>query len=67
MAAGNRPIELRDEERLHQKLKYIHNNPVAAGFVEKEEEWLYSSARNYFGYKGLIDVILIEPRVVTVS
>jgi putative transposase len=63
----NRPIELRDSERLYQKLKYIHHNPVEAGFVEKEEDWLYSSARNYHSLKGLIDVILIEPQVVVVS
>jgi putative transposase len=63
----NRPIELRDEERLYQKLKYIHNNPVEAGFVEKEEDWLYSSARDYYGLKGLMEVTMIEPRVVTVS
>jgi hypothetical protein len=30
-----RPVELRDSERLYQKLKYIHNNPVEAGFLEK--------------------------------
>ena len=29
------------------KLKYIHNNPVKAGIVEKPEEFKYSSARNY--------------------
>ncbi|ANE49494.1 REP-associated tyrosine transposase [Flavisolibacter tropicus] len=63
----NRPIELRDAHRLYQKLNYIHRNPVAAGFVEKEEDWLYSSARNYFGLKGLIEVTLLEPQVVTVT
>ncbi len=50
-----------------KKLKYIHNNPVEAGFVEKEEDWLFSSARNYYGLKGLIEVTLIEPQVITIS
>jgi REP element-mobilizing transposase RayT len=63
----NRPIELSDSKRLYQKLKYIHHNPVEVGFVEKEEDWLYSSARNYYGLKGLINVILIEPQVIVVS
>jgi REP element-mobilizing transposase RayT len=29
------------------KMNYIHNNPVRKGIVERAEEYLYSSARNY--------------------
>ncbi len=43
-----------------QKLDYIHNNPVEAGIVEKAEEYLYSSARDYCGIKGLLEVELLE-------
>ena len=39
-----------------QKLNYIHQNPVKAGWVEQPGDWLYSSARNYLGLKGLIDI-----------
>jgi hypothetical protein len=39
---------------IDQKLNYIHNNPVEAGFVEKAEDYLYSSARDYAGMKGLL-------------
>ncbi|MBA3674961.1 MAG: transposase [Chitinophagaceae bacterium] len=53
----SQPVELNSPKILHQKLNYIHHNPVAAGFVDKEEDWLYSSARNYYGWQGLIDVI----------
>ncbi|HTQ28201.1 MAG TPA: hypothetical protein VMI35_08740 [Puia sp.] len=45
----------------HQKLGYIHDNPVAAGIVEKPEDYLYSSARDYHGMKGLIDIELLDP------
>ncbi len=31
-----------------QKLEYIDNNPVEAGMVEKAEEYVYSSARDYY-------------------
>ena len=48
----------------HQKLAYIHNNPLEAGFVDKPEEYLYSSARDYYGMKGLIDIILLDPLIV---
>ncbi len=36
----------------HQKLDYIHNNPVEAGFVIKAEECKCSSAIDYYGGKG---------------
>ena len=45
----------------HNTLDYIHNNPVLSGFVEKAEDYLYSSARNYYGMKGLIDIIQLDP------
>jgi len=59
----NHPIELSDFKMLHQKLDYIHNNPVEAGIVEKPEDYLYSSARDYYDLPGLIDIILVEPMV----
>jgi hypothetical protein len=45
----------------------LFNNPVEAGFVEKEEDWLHRIARNYHGLKALIDLILIEPQGIVVS
>jgi hypothetical protein len=42
-------------------LNYIHNNPVEAGLVEKAEDYLYSSARNYVygNNSGLIEIVRI--------
>ena len=45
-------------EFYRQKLDYIHMNPVRQAIVERPEEYLYSSARNYIGETGLIDVIV---------
>lgn len=42
---------------IEQKLNYIHQNPVKAGIVSKPEDYVYSSAKNYAGEKGLISVI----------
>ena len=42
-----------------QKIEYVHCNPVAAGIVEKPEEYIYSSARDYCGTGGLLDVTLL--------
>jgi len=43
----------------YQKLEYIHMNPVEAGFVEKAEDYVYSSARDFYGRKGLIELCYI--------
>jgi len=42
----NKPIELWSTAVIKQKLDYIHNNPVEAGFVTEPTQWKYSSARN---------------------
>ena len=56
----NHPIELLSVAMLKQKLDYLHANPVKAGFVDKEEEYLYSRARDYHGTgKGLLTVELL--------
>ncbi|MFD2145670.1 hypothetical protein [Mucilaginibacter antarcticus] len=43
---------------IEQKIDYTHNNPVVAGFVENDYEYLHSSARDYAGIKGLVKVII---------
>lgn len=52
----NKPIMLLNAEMFNQKLTYIHRNPVEAGFVENEEDYLYSSARDFYDKKGLIEL-----------
>ena len=54
----NQPIELWSATVIQQKIDYTHNNPVEAGFVENDYEYLYSSARDYCGIKGLVKVII---------
>ena len=56
----NHPIELITNKFIGQKLNYIHYNPVEAGIVEEPEHYLYSSARDYTGIKGLLDIVLID-------
>lgn len=54
----NHAIHLQYVDAL-QKLFYIHDNPVKAGIVKNPEEYLFSSARDYAGLKGLIKIELI--------
>jgi len=56
----NHPIVLDNNELLEQKMNYIHQNPVQAGFVDRPETWLYSSASDYMNErKGFLDLIFI--------
>ncbi len=41
-------------------LDYIHNNPVESGIVSRPEDYQYSSARDYCGEKGLIEIDFME-------
>ena len=53
---GSHPQQIQNDEIMWQKIEYIHNNPVARGFVDDPIHWRWSSARNYAGQPGLIDV-----------
>ncbi len=57
----NKPIELWSNKVISEKINYIHNNPVEEGLVYYPEGYVYSSAKDYSGEKGLIsDVIVIK-------
>jgi REP element-mobilizing transposase RayT len=55
---GSHPQLIQHTEMLRQKLDYIHFNPVKRGYVDKPEDWRYSSARNYAGLEGLMPVFM---------
>ncbi len=49
----NHPILLDPYTNMYnERLKYLHENPVRAGFVLSPQEWLYSSAIDYYTEKG---------------
>ena len=53
---NNHPEEIHSEPFLQTKLKYIHENPTRAGLVAEPSHYLYSSAANYEGKKGLMEI-----------
>ncbi len=57
----NHPIEVWSGDVINQKLVYLYNNPVVEGYVDKAEEYLYSSARDYYYDKncGLLEIKFI--------
>src|SRR5215210_6875997 len=50
----NHAIQLETVEFTLDKLNYMHNNPIKAGIVGKAEEYLFSSARDYYHGKGVL-------------
>ena len=56
----NHPIELYANQMMDQKLEYIHNNAVEAMIVEKPEYYVFSSAIDYHGRKGLVDIDFLQ-------
>lgn len=54
----NHAIDLTNRHAM-EKIDYIHNNPVRAGWVEFPSHYLYSSAKDYAGEKGLVKVVVI--------
>ena len=51
----NHPIECSSSDILESKIKYLHENPVRAGIVRNEWEYVYSSGIDYYSKeKGLL-------------
>ncbi len=49
-------LEIFTNDYFKQKLNYIHNNPVKAEIVWQAASYRYSSAIDYAGEKGLLNV-----------
>ena len=56
---GNHPILLDNANLINEKLTYIHMNPVEDEMVDEPYFYWYSSARNYEGDIGLLNVNLL--------
>ena len=58
----NHPILLDSAEKYWQRLLYLHENPVRAGFVYEAEHWMYSSAIDHYNgeQKGLLEISFLE-------
>jgi REP element-mobilizing transposase RayT len=53
----NCPVPIMSEKFYLEKVNYIFNNPVRKQYVEKPEDWVYSSAgRRLYGRKCIIEL-----------
>jgi putative transposase len=57
---GFHPQMIQSADMLTQKLEYIHHHPVRRGYVDEPWHWRYSSARNYAGQPGILDIEMLE-------
>ncbi len=55
----NKPIELWSNKVIDEKINYIHNNPVDEALVSYPEEYIYSSAKDYRGEKGILENVIV--------
>ena len=53
---GIQPKLIQNKDMMLQKIEYIHNNPVKRGYVDEAPHWRYSSAMDYEGIDGLVDI-----------
>ena len=58
--SDNKPIEVWSNKVIKEKLNYIHYNPVEEGLVFRPEDYVYSSAVNYSGQNGLLEITLLS-------
>jgi REP-associated tyrosine transposase len=63
--SGERPFwqaryydfNVHSSEKVTEKLRYIHRNPVARGLVNRPEDWAWSSFRHYLtGERGTVEI-----------
>ena len=62
---GNHAIEVFTEKFIWDKINYIHENPVRAGLVKQQWDWIYSSASNYQDEESVLEVLKIPQRLIT--
>ena len=55
---------LRTVQEYHEKVEYIHLNPVKAGLASRPEDWTWSSFHNY---TGTINHVPVTPNGLSVD
>lgn len=53
-------VDFKQPYRLKEKILHIHENPVRDRIVSQPEDYIFSSARDYIGKKGLVNVTVID-------
>jgi putative transposase len=60
---SDHPVRINLEKNsIDEYLQYIHDNPVRNKIVIASQDYLYSSARNHIGIKGLVNIELSDQK-----
>ena len=57
---GYHAVLVESQKFVNQKVNYIHKNPVVDRIVDEPWEYVFSSARDYIGEKGLVKVRVLS-------
>lgn len=49
-------IDLENTDMINEQLQFMHDKPIRDRIVTSAEDYLYSSARDYMGIKGLVNI-----------
>jgi REP element-mobilizing transposase RayT len=63
--SGNHAEIIYSPRIFYNKLNYIQKNPVVDMIVTREEDYLFSSARNYADLDSLIEIIKETPQLIS--
>lgn len=63
--SGNHAEIIYSPSFFYNKLNYIHKNPVVEMIVTREDDYFYSSARNYAERDHLIEIIVESSQLIT--
>jgi len=56
----NHAVLLDDNQKIEQRINYTHQNPVRAFIVSEPHEYLFSSARDYAGENGYVQLNIVD-------
>ncbi|MFT4534183.1 MAG: putative transposase [Saprospiraceae bacterium] len=57
---GNHPVELVSKIWIGRWIEYVHDNPVRASLVRRQEDYIHSSASNYLGIQSELEIDVLD-------
>ena len=62
---NNHPVELVSKMWTGRRIEYVHDNPVRAGLVRRQEDYLHSSASNYLDLHSALEIDVLDMNLLS--